>query len=102
MHPGIYAYRILKNKFQNTKISKIYLHKNNVHTIDTDYIVPETLGARVIFLLKNELELIDPNKIKLRNIMYKHKNKLYYIIIFLKFLTLISLFTIFFKNLSFC
>ena len=101
MHPGIYAYRILKNKFQNTKISKIYLNKNNVYTIDTDYIVPETLGARVIFLLKNELELIDPNKIKLRNIIYKHKNKLYYIIIFLKFLTLISLFTIFFKKSKF-
>ena len=97
MHPSAYAYRIFQDIIQNKKVSNIYLSEKRIYKVDTKYIVPETLGARIIFLLKNDLKLIDSNKIQLRDFLNNHKDKLYFFIIILKIITFFTLFKVLLK-----
>lgn len=89
MHPGIYAYRVFNDKLNNKKNTTIYLSENRKWLIDSFYIVPETIGSRLIFLLKNNLQLTDNSKINFKNKIFPYKNYIINIIIFLKFVSLL-------------
>jgi len=100
MHPTLYSHQIISNKITQNYISNIYLNNDNIFEIDTNYIVPETLGAKLIFLTNNKLKLVDVKKAKLKNYIIDYKSIVFLIIVFLKMLTFFSLFLILYKNYS--
>lgn len=100
MHPTLYSHQIISNKITQNYISNIYLNNDNIFEMDTNYIVPETLGAKLIFLTNNKLKLVDVKKAKLKNYIIDYKSIVFLIIVLLKMLTFFSLFLILYKNYS--
>ncbi len=98
MHPSIYSYRIFNNIILEKKVTKVNLVENRFYEIDTNYVVPETIGARIMFILKNNLKLIDQNKINFKNYISKYANELSLIIFIFKIITFVSLFILLFKK----
>lgn len=98
MHPSLFSYNIILNKLFGNKTTKVHLIEKKFFEIDTSYIIPETLGAKIMFLLNNKLILIDPKKNKFKDYIINYKKLIYTTIVVLKIISFILLFLILYKN----
>ena len=98
MHPGIYPMRVLYNKLFNKEETVIYLNAEPYFIVDTAHIVPETVGAKIVFLLNEKILLIDNSKILFKKIIEKYNNIIIFLVYFFKLLLIFLILINFYYN----
>jgi hypothetical protein len=98
MHPGIYPIRVLFNKLFNKEETVIYLNTEPYFIVDTTHIVPETVGAKIVFLLNDKIILIDNSKILFKKIIENYSNVITFLVYFFKLLLIFLILINFYYN----